>query len=302
MKSTLVSIFLAVIVLISSSSHAQKYAPWKQEIRNIATKYKTVTGVSIYGNAGRDTLTVNGSAHLPMQSVYKFHIALAVLSEVDKGKLDLNQKIKITSKDLWPKTRSPIRDKYPEGTTLTLAQILQYTVSESDNNGCDLLLRLLGGPAFVDNYFRMANFSDISIKATEQEMHSGWDVQFSNWTTPIAATNLLKAFYLNELKLSKNSYNFLLATMKATSTGKQRIKGLLPSGTVVAHKTGTGGSNDTTGLTSAVNDIGIVFLPKGNYFIISVMVTESGESSETNEKIIADISRVAWDYFSGNRE
>ncbi|MBK7970686.1 MAG: hypothetical protein IPK08_18150 [Bacteroidetes bacterium] len=50
---------------------------------------------------------------------------------------------------------------------------------------------------------------------------------------------------------------------------------MLPSGTVVAHKTGTGGSNDTTGLTSAVNDIGIVFLPKGNCLASCVMVTES---------------------------
>ncbi|MBK7970685.1 MAG: serine hydrolase [Bacteroidetes bacterium] len=143
-----------------------------------------------------------------MQSVYKFHIALAVLSEVDKGKLDLNQKIKITTKDLCQKHGVPFAINILMEQHLLWRKLFS-TVSESDNNGCDLLLRLLGGPAFVDNYFRMADFSDISIKATEQEMHSGWDVQFSNWTTPIAATNLLKAFYMNELKLSKTVTIFI---------------------------------------------------------------------------------------------
>ena len=74
------------------------------------------------------------------------------------------------------------------------------------------------------------------------------------------------------------------------------MKGQLPDGTIVAHKTGTSGANKD-GLTAAVNDIGIVFLSGGRYFFISVFVTDSKEDSATNEKIIADISKAAWDYF-----
>jgi beta-lactamase class A/beta-lactamase class A VEB len=58
--------------------------------------------------------------------------------------------------------------------------------------------------------------------------------------------------------------------MKETETGKNRLKGQLPRGTIVAHKTGTSGTNKTTGITAAVNDIGIVFLPNGGHFFISV--------------------------------
>ena len=86
--------------------------------------------------------------------------------------------------------------------------------------------------------------------------------------------------------------------MKETSTGTNRIKGQLPENTVVAHKTGTSGTNKE-GLTAAVNDIGIVFLPDGQHFYISVFVTNSTENADTNEKIIADISKAAWDYFTG---
>ncbi len=86
--------------------------------------------------------------------------------------------------------------------------------------------------------------------------------------------------------------------MKATDTGYNRIKGGLPKGTLVAHKTGSSGTS-AAGITEATNDIGIVFLPKGRFFIISVFVTQSAENDETNEKLIADIARATWENYVG---
>ncbi len=85
--------------------------------------------------------------------------------------------------------------------------------------------------------------------------------------------------------------------MKGTKTGKNRLRGQLPKETIVAHKTGWSGKHKGTGITAAVNNIGIVFLPNREHFAISVFVTESKEDFKTNEKIISDISKVAWDYF-----
>jgi beta-lactamase class A len=85
--------------------------------------------------------------------------------------------------------------------------------------------------------------------------------------------------------------------MKQTSTGTDRLKGNLPEGTVVAHKTGSSGVHKQTGITGASNDIGIVFLPDGRHFFISVFVTNSKENGETNARIIADIAKASWDYF-----
>jgi beta-lactamase class A len=89
--------------------------------------------------------------------------------------------------------------------------------------------------------------------------------------------------------------------MIETSTGKNRIKGQLPEGTIVAHKTGSSGTNEKS-ITAAANEIGIVTLPNGNHFAISVFITNSRENEETNEKIIADISKLAWDYFTDNKK
>jgi beta-lactamase class A/beta-lactamase class A VEB len=254
-------------------------------------------GVAIVGNNGKDTLSIHGNEHFPMQSVFKFHIALVVLSEIDNGKFSFDQKVIIEQKDQLPNLYSPIREKYPTGATLTISEILEFTVSESDNVGCDALLRLLGGPAVLEDYFKRNHFDNVSIKINEEVMQNNWNLQFQNWTTPKAANEILTAFYHNTSKaLSSKSHDFLWKIMKQTATGKDRLKGQLPEGTTVAHKTGWSGTNKE-GVTAAVNDIGIVFLPNGKYFFISVFVTNSKEDLKTSEKIISDIAKAAWDYF-----
>jgi beta-lactamase class A len=195
-----------------------------------------------------------------------------------------------------PDTWSPLRDKYPDGNVkIPLAEIIRFMVSESDNNACDILLRLVGGAKTVNDYIHELGIKNIAIRYNEEEMHREWNVQFSNWTTPVATTRLLKLFYDGKI-LSAKSYDFLWKVMCETSTGKERIKGQLPTGTLVAHKTGTSGTN-AQGITAAINDIGIVTLPNGNHFVISVYVSNSKENTQTNEKIISDISKLVWDYF-----
>jgi beta-lactamase class A/heat shock protein HslJ len=268
----------------------------KNKIEQIIKTKDATVGVSIRGIENDDSLSINGDTHFPMQSVFKFHIALAVLDQVDKENLSLEQEILISKDELLPDTWSPIRDKYPDGNIkLTLAEILKYTVAISDNNGCDILLKIIGGPEKVEKYIHKIGIQDIAISFNEEEMHKDWNAQFSNWTTPKAATDLLIAFYTKNI-LSKSSFDFLLKTMTGTSTGKNKIRGQLPLETIVAHKTGSSGKN-TEGITAADNDIGIVTLPDGKHFAISVFVTNSKENDETNEKIISDISKLTWDYF-----
>ena len=287
-----------LILFITCQISAQKTDSLRQKIQQIISTKNVIVGISIIGNKGQDTLSINGERHFPMQSVFKFHIALAVLSQIDKGTLSLNQQIKIDKKDLLPNLYSPIRDDYPNGATLTISKILEYTVSESDNVGCEVLLRLIGGAKVVEGYFLKNNFKDISIKVNEEEQQANWELQFQNWTTPKVANETLASFYYNKKKLlSKKSYNLIWKLMKETGTGKKRLKGQLPEHTIVAHKTGSSGANKE-GLTAAVNDIGIIFLPNGKHFFISVFVTNSTENADTNEKIIADISKATWDYFT----
>ncbi len=272
----------------------------RNKIEHIISDKNAVVGVSIIGNNGKDTLSLHGDRRFPMQSVFKFHIALAVLSEIDKGNLSLNQKIKIGKDELLPEAFwSPLRDENPNGGSFTIEKLIQYSVSHSDNTACDVLIRLIGTPKTVEKYIKKSGIDDIQITFNEEDMQAKWENMFQNWTTPKAASETLKLFFENKNSLlSKSSYDFFWKTNRETTTGKNRIRGLLPTETIVAHKTGWSGTNKKTGITAAVNNIGIVFMPNDKYFIISVFVSESKENFETNEKIIAEIAKATYDFYT----
>ncbi|MNY01721.1 Extended-spectrum beta-lactamase PER-1 precursor [compost metagenome] len=287
-------------LLFTITAHAQSIEGLRKNIQQIMQNKDAVVGVAINGINHSDTLGVNADRRLPMQSVFKFPLAIVMLTEIDKGNFKLDQKIEITKRDLTPEIWSPIREKYPTGTTLTIKEILEYTITLSDNVGCDVLLKLLGGPQVVESYFAKKGFKDISIKINEKTMQSNWDKQFLNWSTPKEMNRILQTYYVNKNNLlSMPMYDFLWTTMKSTNTGLKQLKGQLPDQTVVAHKTGSSGTNKKTGITAALNDVGVVLLPSGEYFVISVFVTHSKENQETNERIISDIAKAAWDFFTG---
>ncbi|MEO1548198.1 MAG: class A beta-lactamase, subclass A2 [Bacteroidota bacterium] len=299
-KKTTITLLLFLSVL--TQTHSQKIETLKQQIEHIVNSKKAAVGVAITGMQAKDTLSIHGHKHFPMQSVFKFPIALKMLSEIDKGKFSLDQKIDIKKSQLLPGLWSPLREKHPEGGVFTVAELIKYTVALSDNVGCDALLRLLGKPEAVEDYFHGLGFQDFAVKINEETMQNNWDMQFLNWTTPTEANLFLNAFYENKTGLlSEENHDFIWEVMKSTRTGKKRLRGQLPKETVVAHKTGWSGKHKKTGVTAAANDIGIVFLLNENYFTISVFVSESTESTETNEKIIADICKAAWDYFTKSK-
>lgn len=291
---------LLLLFFTSCKTPSDKTDLLRNKIQQILSDKNAVVGVSIISNNGKDTLSLNGDKRFPMQSVFKFHIALAVLSEIDKGNLSLGQKIEISKDELLPEDFwSPLRDENPNGGTFTIERLIQYSVSHSDNTACDVLIHLIGTPKTVEEYIKKSGINDIQITFNEEQMQAKWDNMFQNWTTPKAASQTLKLFYENKSNLlSKSSYDFFWNTNKETTTGKNRIRGQLPEGTIVAHKTGWSGTNKETGITAAVNNIGIVFLPNGEYFILSVFVSESKEDFDTNEKIIADIAKATYDFYS----
>jgi beta-lactamase class A len=284
---------LLLLLLLANTGFSQTLENTFQQI--LKDRNATV-GVSIYDFKTKKTYGINQTEHFPMQSVFKFHIALAVLDLVDKGKLNLSQEIYISKESMQPEWYSPLRNKYPQGNVkLSLAEILKPTVSESDNVGCEVLLDLIGGPKVVDDYLKKIGMKDVQVKYNETVMQASWEPQFENYSSPNSAAELLKALHNGKI-LSSKSRAYVQKLLVETSTGPNRLKGLLPKGTVVAHKTGTSGTNKETGIMAAVNDIGIVTLPNGNQFAIAVFVSKSKEKIETNEKIIAEIAKATYDF------
>lgn len=288
-----------LFIVFSLFSFAQNYA-LKKEIKQIAKGKNATVAVSVLNLENNKSININGNNKLPMLSVFKFHIAVTVLNQVDQGMLSLDQKILIKKSELLENTYSPFRNEFPEGNLeKTLSELLQFMVSKSDNNITDVLINLIGGTETVQYFVNSKGIKDFHIEADEAKMHEGWENLYLNTSTTNSLNDTLQKLYNGKL-LSRSPTEFLLKTMFETTTGANKIVAQLPIGTHVAHKTGSSGKNDDTSLTAAENDIGIITLPNGKHYAISVLISDSMETEEINTKMIADISKIVFDYFSKN--
>ncbi|MFC4476032.1 class A beta-lactamase, subclass A2 [Flavobacterium chungangensis] len=286
---------IALFSFLSFQVFAQGTNELRNQLQQIISSKNATVGVSIKNIEDKDTLSINGNLKMPMMSVFKFHIALAVLHKVDEGKLNLTQEIFVKKKDLKEDTWSPMKEDYPEGNVnLTLDKILRYTVSHSDNNGCDILINLVGGTKYIQKFINEQGIKDFVIKVNEDQMKT-WKNLYINTTTPIATTELLEKFFKGEV-LKEETTKYLYQIMVETSRGLTWMKAGLPEGTKLAHRTGISGTNDVN-LRVAMNDIGIVKLPNGKHLIVSVYLKDITEKKEDTEKIIADITKAVWNYF-----
>jgi beta-lactamase class A len=244
-----------------------------------------------------ESVALQGDRQFPMQSVYKLPIGMAVLDQVDRGTLKLEQKVRVLRSDLVPMgAHSPIRDQHPRGVELSLDELLRFNVSESDGTACDVLLRVVGGAQVVNQYLRSLGIQGIVVATTEKAMGRNEMVQYRNWAKPDAMVALLRALHEGR-GLSAASRTRLLQWMTETPTSARRLKGRLPAGTVVAHKTGTSGT--FRGLTRTTNDVGLITLPNGRHLAIAVFVSDSTADDAVREGVIASIAQAAWEFWSG---
>jgi beta-lactamase class A len=259
----------------------------------MARSFSAKVGIAVMNIETGDTFSYNGMAQMPMQSTYKFPQALAALSQVEKGKLSLEQKVFISKAEMIEETWSPMRDSFPNGNiNLTVARLLTYTVSYSDNIACDVVFKLLGGPATVEAYLDSIGIKGVKVLSTEDEMHQDGSLQYKNWAAPVEMVKLLQQFYTGKL-LNAEHTTFLRNQMEHCFNSAKRIKDLLPDSVVVAHKTGT--SFTDGGRTHAVNDIGIITLPNGQHIAIAMFVSDTNVPPGDCEAWIARVTRMIYD-------
>lgn len=261
-----------------------------------------VIGVSaIHVESGRRA-GIRGNERFPMGSVYKFPIVLAALQRVDAGTLKLDRKITIAPKDFSPGW-SPLREGAKgKPITLTVSELLRYTVSISDNTACDNLIALLGGPAAVSKRMAELGVPGIRIDRTEKTIakhlkepggRAAYTKDVRDTATPDDMAALLVEFWNRQDGLSKSSHDLLMKWMIDTPTGPRRIKAVMPAGSVIAHKTGT--------MPGVVNDAAIVTSPDGKNHYVIVVFSKAGTSEEkVREDDVAAAAKKALETLSSN--
>ena len=185
----------------------------------------------------------------PLMSVVKFPLAIVVLHRVENGELALNKEYHLTSNDMDPHTWSPMQKRHPNGGSFALAELLRFCLCESDNNACNYLFGLVGGPESVQHFFTTRYGADFSfhVACTEADMKAVAALSV-NRASPSAMLQILEDVYAaanstpeNPI-LSRSLAEFLLNMMNQCSTGQNRLKaGFSGAPVAFAHKTGSSG-------------------------------------------------------------
>lgn len=247
-----------------------------------------------------DNIITVGNKKYPLLSVFKYFVAIKVLKYVDQHNILLDKKITITKDMLDMHTYSPMIKDYPKYPfDITLAQLLEYMISKSDNNACDILIEYSGGIKELEKFIHEFGYSDIKITVNEKEMNDNIYNQYLNTAYPKDIILVMKSIKDNNI-LTKSSLSFLEEVMLKTKTGENKIKAGLPKNTKFYHKTGSG-SRTVNGVKIADNDAGYVMLPNGEVFYIAIMIKDSPFSDTENARIISDISKIVYQYYSNNK-
>jgi beta-lactamase class A len=201
-----------------------------------------------------------------MASTVKVAVAAAYLSQVDHGRRSLNDKISGQS----------------------AASLMERMMIHSDNHATDLLLRDLGGPSGLQDWIAFNGLYNLRVDRTIARLLADkrdlWDVRDSS--TPLAMVDLLRRLDKGNV-LKPESRSYLMGLMGRCATGKNRIRGLLPWGTKVEHKTGT--------LNNYASDVGYITMPNGRRVAVAMFARGGTDRPRT----IAEAARAIYDGFTG---
>lgn len=274
--------------------------------------------------------SVHGDAKLPMMSVFKLPLAFVALDAVNRGLHQLDEPVPFVEADLREDV-SPLSKAWHAGEHApTLSTVLVRTIQDSDNAGGDRLVSFLGGGAAITARLRAAGVVGVDVVEQEIEMFGrlgcpGTKAPTGGWTTvalkacPEATPTARLAAAKAELTASPNvattdglvqllaaldakaflgpeRSQWLLDVLAGTKTGPNRLKGKLPAGARVEHKTGTGDTVD--GYNISTNDVGILVLPGGARVAVAVLMAGSTKELAAREAVIAKLARAVWDRFA----
>ncbi len=257
-----------------------------ERLRVISSRAGGTVGVAvIHVETGR-VVSIDGAKPLPLYSVFKLPLAVSVLKDVEENRLLLEKRIRITPEDVVPGSQFNL-DLWRRPVERSVRELLEVSIVRSDNTSSDKLLELVGGPAAVTARMRSMGFANIDVHSSVRE----YVARRSNGNTGSAEdlAHLLAQLQEGQI-LRPPQLNVLLGFMGRAMTGESRLRGTLPQGTPVADKTGTGEAGSST------NDVGLITLPEGKgHLAIAVLISGSKLPAEEQEKLIAEIARVAYD-------
>jgi beta-lactamase class A len=314
-----------LLICFSTIAWSADLAALRAQIEKVIPRARGEVGVAIRHVESGTELLVNGDKTYPMASTYKVPILVEIFYQRSEGKLTLDERIEVNPSDVHPGGTIALLLDGP-GLQMSIHNLIQLMMRVSDNSATDILLAKVGGAANVTARMKSLGLDSIRVDRSTLEMimdQEGVDYatygklpiaqlrermaavdaqtaaraneQFNKTEKDVASprhmTALLDQIYRGQI-VDRASSDEIIEFMSHSMVGQARIPGLLPDGTRVVYKTGS--------ISGSSNATGIIYLPKGDHLVVTVFTRDAKASPGERERVIAEISRYAYDYFLAN--
>ncbi len=251
----------------------------KQKMMNVFAEYpdEFIPRVYVYDPQTGREVSIDGERDVSAASVIKLPVLYSFFQAVDKEWVTLDTPLLYT--ELHRTGGAGILQYKEPGFSIPAYDVVKDMIQISDNTCTNMVIDYLGGWQYLNRHFDTLGFEDTRIRNWLPDLRG---------TNTIAMRDMVTILYniQNGYGVSNDSRENLLTILTGTHN-KRLLPAKLPRDTMIAHKTGDIGT--------ALADSGIVYLPDGRYYYISVQV-ERPFNDYTARDIIQDVSKVAYDH------
>lgn len=266
--------------LAHMTQSGQEMSALKNAMQALIMKNTQMTpGIFVMDLDTNNYVDVNGGAVFASASTIKVPILVAFFQEVDAGKIRLDEPL-VLQKELIGSGSGDMQYATP-GTKYAALEVATKMITISDNTATNLIIARLGGIRALNQRFKTWGLNATVLNNLLP------DLEGTNTTTPKELSFLMNRISQGEL-VSMRSRDRMLDIMRRTENNSQLGPGL-GAGASIAHKTGDIGS--------LIGDTGLIDLPNGKRYLITVLVKRSHNDDRAYD-FVSQFSRLAYLYFT----
>lgn len=274
---------LLSLPLVPHAALAASDAALVEQLGDIERKVSGRLGVAVLRGDGQTVAAHRGDERFPMCSTFKLLLVAGVLARVDKGHEQLRRAVAYSKDDLV--TYSPVTGPRVDTGAMSIADLCEAAVTQSDNTAANLLLETVGGPSGLTQFLRSVGDSVTRLDRIEPWLNEAAPGDPRDTTTPRAMAGTLHELLFGN-SLSAVSRERLAGWLRSNRTGDERLRAGLEPGWTAGEKTGSGERGTT-------NDVGVLWSPRGAALIVAAFLTECEATPDRRNAALAAVASAA---------
>jgi beta-lactamase class A len=293
-------------LLVPASAQDTDWDGLKARLEARIAQHSGVVGLVVLDPATNQSLSIRGGERFPTASNIKVPVLFQLFHQVEAGRIRLDDPLVMLDVDRVG--GSGILQFFDAPLRISVKDAAFFMISQSDNTATNLIIDKLGIRA-VNERMDSLGYPQTRLWAkVSRRRETAIDPDSSQAfglgvTTPMESARMFASLYRGEA-VSAEASRQMIAMLREQAWGYNEIPRYLPSGVVVAHKTGS--------VSATRNDCGIVYAarprgqgifdppaPGGRDYVICVHTDRNQDQGwqpvdNAAEVLIGELSRIVW--------